>query len=820
MNKIERKNIELTVLLLLAISIGLVIFFNENGWTGYVLFESQDCVNLGNLPYSYGAYYVNEDTQLCRDVYYAYTTGNAVVINASYITLNCNGAKLIGQGSAYGTGIYVWGDSGRVNYVDIEDCDVSNYNRALKIVPYYGSMYNVTVFNSSFYDSYKGVEMVPNTGSLHNFDLVDVKVHDNSNQGAFIGLSAYVNILNSTFYNNPTEVFGDQITHFDMHWNNIYNSTLYHLYLTLTSNYNLTRNWWGRDPPNCSKFTGITCDADLDPWLKREYPYIVGTVNDIETDYELGEVLINGSPTLPSVIEGVARVNITTKDDKPFIEFDWNFSQERLNLSGVRINYSQDNNTVIIKGLDGLVAQGRTKTVYLKKLFRNAVCIIDQPTVVLSDFTGSCNGADEVLVNCPGTNGQYSCTIIGDKLKVSGLNHSGVQGKQLGCVNVTDDLYINSDTVLCNGTYQINDTGASGVIIINSSNVNLTCNGTVLVGNDTGYGIYSLNQENFTIKGCEIRNYFHGLMSVVAFQTLNNQKYINLTVSDNENGVIINSGPGDIHNNLTFDGLSIINSTGRGLYLMRTQNSFITESNIYNNNQSGIYLSSYSDNNTFENNNIYNNTQYDLDQDPTSSGNNFTNNWWGSDCPNSSQFDGINFSADITPWLDAAYPFGVPIYSCPAPAPPAPTPSPSGTVKRYENGLCQEIWLCYPWSECVDGIQTRVCEDDNECGTQKNKPATRRDCGIGEEEEPFEEPPQEEIPEEEKLEEQKEEEFPLPPAVKEIIEKARLSPFRVGIIAGLIILILIIILSFKFVPHSAMAKMWNRLMRLFKFKKK
>ena len=42
---------------------------------------------------------------------------------------------------------------------------------------------------------------------------------------------------------------------------------------------------------------------------------------------------------------------------------------------------------------------------------------------------------------------------------------------------------------------------------------------------------------------------------------------------------------------------------------------------------------------------------------------------------------------------------------------------------------CNEDWKCSAWSICKDGKQTRECIDNNQCGTQLNKPLTSQSCG-------------------------------------------------------------------------------------------
>lgn len=43
---------------------------------------------------------------------------------------------------------------------------------------------------------------------------------------------------------------------------------------------------------------------------------------------------------------------------------------------------------------------------------------------------------------------------------------------------------------------------------------------------------------------------------------------------------------------------------------------------------------------------------------------------------------------------------------------------------------CTEDWLCSEWSECKDRTQTRLCFDENNCRTEKNKPIESRSCEL------------------------------------------------------------------------------------------
>lgn len=43
---------------------------------------------------------------------------------------------------------------------------------------------------------------------------------------------------------------------------------------------------------------------------------------------------------------------------------------------------------------------------------------------------------------------------------------------------------------------------------------------------------------------------------------------------------------------------------------------------------------------------------------------------------------------------------------------------------------CSEDWSCTEWSVCTeDDVQIRVCNDNNKCGTENNKPAEEKACG-------------------------------------------------------------------------------------------
>jgi PGF-pre-PGF domain-containing protein len=101
------------------------------------------------------------------------------------------------------------------------------------------------------------------------------------------------------------------------------------------------------------------------------------------------------------------------------------------------------------------------------------------------------------------------------------------------CVTPVNDRYIDNDTTLCSGEYTINDSGAGGILIINTSNITLDCNGSIInnggSGNPTKIGIesYTKSNSNVTIRNCDIR----GFNFQIRGKTLKNSRIIDNNLS-------------------------------------------------------------------------------------------------------------------------------------------------------------------------------------------------------------------------------------------------------------------------------------------------
>ena len=134
-----------------------------------------------------------------------------------------------------------------------------------------------------------------------------------------------------------------------------------------------------------------------------------------------------------------------------------------------------------------------------------------------------------------------------------------------GCVIPTDDLYINSDTTLCPGVYNIPDAGTPGVILINADGVVLDCTGVTINGKGSGRGIYNLGFKNVVVTNCEISNYQYGIF---------------LSYYSNDNQLI---------------GNTVTSCSGSGFYLQTSSGVKLTENTVVSNRQ-GINL--YNSSNT------------------------------------------------------------------------------------------------------------------------------------------------------------------------------------------------------------------------------
>jgi parallel beta-helix repeat protein len=229
-----------------------------------------------------------------------------------------------------------------------------------------------------------------------------------------------------------------------------------------------------------------------------------------------------------------------------------------------------------------------------------------------------------VLSNITNLNGE----ILGGILNLRVVSQEPLPDEP--CIFPSDDLYINSDTTLCPGVYNIIDVNSDGVLIINESGVVLDGIGVVLNGFDSdygegyGYGIFNFENTNVNISNIEINNYDSGIYMEYA----NGVVIENTKIWDNEaEGIYIEDAPEStiIRNNASNNEYGIFvrdspnssikenvasNNDNYGIHLRTSHDSIVTGNNASNNND-GIVISA-SDNVTISNNDANSNNGFGI----------------------------------------------------------------------------------------------------------------------------------------------------------------------------------------------------------------
>ena len=235
--------------------------------------------------------------------------------------------------------------------------------------------------------------------------------------------------------------------------------------------------------------------------------------------------------------------------------------------------------------------------------------------------------------------------------KTYGWNDDGTRGCTYSCCVIpTDDLYINEDTVLCPGVYDIPDAGATGVIIINADEVVLDCNGATINGTGSGDGIYNYGFDNVTIMNCNVMNYRYGIHvrthadyniitnntvssnTIAGIELFGSAKYntiTNNTANSNGWGIYLvlwadnNTVVNNIANSNKVDGIRLEDSscgnivsanianlnTKNGIHLENSNNNKIINNTANDNQQHGIFIDGTSTSNTLNSNTFCNNNQ-------------------------------------------------------------------------------------------------------------------------------------------------------------------------------------------------------------------
>lgn len=165
----------------------------------------------------------------------------------------------------------------------------------------------------------------------------------------------------------------------------------------------------------------VDVDGDL---INDSIDTLMGNASDIDSNIVEG-IKVDNSFNF-SILNNVSMVELTDNVNDTVVEFPFDFGEDTLYLNDVSILFDNSTETLVVQGIP--LQDNYTKTVYLNKTspMINYVCILDAE--VITAISTTCSGPSEyfVLCNSVPSNG-YTCEVIGDKLKVSGLKHSAIK---------------------------------------------------------------------------------------------------------------------------------------------------------------------------------------------------------------------------------------------------------------------------------------------------------------------------------------------------------------------------------------------------------
>ncbi len=168
--------------------------------------------------------------------------------------------------------------------------------------------------------------------------------------------------------------------------------------------------------------------------------YLTGNISSINATSSSGgggggtsinvSLLINGSTNLIQTFEN--NINITIKIDANItVEVVTNITEQNINLYNLTLNKQNSSSSrgfLIVKGLT--LSTDVTKTVYVDDINAsfNTVCVKDADVNNISQISAGCNGANERLVTCDGTDTTYNCSRVDNntRYKITGLSHSAI----------------------------------------------------------------------------------------------------------------------------------------------------------------------------------------------------------------------------------------------------------------------------------------------------------------------------------------------------------------------------------------------------------
>ena len=170
-------------------------------------------------------------------------------------------------------------------------------------------------------------------------------------------------------------------------------------------------------------------DSDNDG-IEEDADNLVGDENSVNTSTLNISILVDDSKNLSRILNKSMKVRL--KDSNlTVVDFDFDFSLHRLNLTNLTIDKQSSNATgsLLVRGLK--LPEGAVKALYVDRLNQaiNGVCIKDEEIPSIDEISSDCSSSNEFQVECDGTlQDSYTCAYNStlNKYKIEGLRHSGI----------------------------------------------------------------------------------------------------------------------------------------------------------------------------------------------------------------------------------------------------------------------------------------------------------------------------------------------------------------------------------------------------------
>jgi hypothetical protein len=172
-------------------------------------------------------------------------------------------------------------------------------------------------------------------------------------------------------------------------------------------------------------------DADNDG-LNDTNDCLIGDASNVNFNFGQLNLTINGSTNLSKQFSGNNPIRFTN-GTLPILEFDYNFSfnysacQRLFRLSEIILEKQENNaarGSVLVRGVN--LSTESTKTIYVDRINSSGnVCLKDADITEISEISSGCNETGEYNLTCPGSLGNYTCSVLTSQYKITGVTHSG-----------------------------------------------------------------------------------------------------------------------------------------------------------------------------------------------------------------------------------------------------------------------------------------------------------------------------------------------------------------------------------------------------------